>query len=317
MKKLKTLKECVNYTLRNKHAWIHGEVGKRQQQNLAHVYDCIGTTFPVSKLDRPILEKIVTYLDKDTELQNGTINMAIGAIRTVLNYCDRCGVIDIRIPSFRELSLPVGETQVIVYTAEQVHILANSALNDFNNQNLADAILTYAWTGMRVTELLKLKVKDIDLHNHNLRIGGRKDWQNKNKRAITVPIIDNSPVKKILMKRSLNKPNDAYLFADDWGSYYMLTRAFSKVAAYALPDFNYPLKYLRHTFCTTLIEQNVPLEVVRDICNHSDIKVTQRYARATNKAKRDALQALAKAHQAAENAVNSWVQTTNAQLQPV
>ena len=35
--------------------------------------------------------------------------------------------------------------------------------------------------------------------------------------------------------------------------------------------------WLRHTVCTRLVKQNVPLPIVKDVMTHSDIKTTMQY----------------------------------------
>ncbi len=56
-----------------------------------------------------------------------------------------------------------------------------------------------------------------------------------------------------------------------------------------MPEKAYPIKQLRHTFCTALITLGVPLPVVQQLANHKSFKTTLKYARATDEAKRDAL----------------------------
>ncbi len=42
-----------------------------------------------------------------------------------------------------------------------------------------------------------------------------------------------------------------------------------------LPNFKF--HGLRHTVCTRLVKENVPIPIVRDIMTHSDIKTTMLY----------------------------------------
>tara|TARA_R100001460_G_scaffold39525_5_gene74347 strand:+ start:2115 stop:3053 length:939 start_codon:yes stop_codon:yes gene_type:complete len=294
MTKLKTWGQCVKYTASNRYQWITGNGARAQLFNCEHVSRIIGKSFPVTQLDRTVMHKIISAMTHEHKAP-ATINKIISAVSTVLNYCFDSGVITHTLPSFKGLRLKVPKQHVKVYTMDEVTRLVNSALNDFNKPKLADAIIVQSSTGMRLGEFLQIEVKDVDFHNHFLKIGGRKDFISKGQGAGGVPIAPNSPIYQLLQNRSLNQPNNKKLFGDDWSSRYEISRAFTAVAEYAVPEKAYPIKYLRHTFCTTLIEQGIPLVTVQDLCDHSTMDVTLRYARATNQAKREAILALAQA----------------------
>jgi integrase/recombinase XerD len=49
---------------------------------------------------------------------------------------------------------------------------------------------------------------------------------------------------------------------------------------------------LRHTFCTMLAERNVPLEVIRELAGHVDVRTTQIYVDVTDQRKNDGIAAL-------------------------
>ena len=61
------------------------------------------------------------------------------------------------------------------------------------------------------------------------------------------------------------------IFRDLWHCYYL--RDIREKAG--LPNFKF--HGLRHTVCTRLVKENVPIPIVRDIMTHSDIKTTMLY----------------------------------------
>ena len=46
---------------------------------------------------------------------------------------------------------------------------------------------------------------------------------------------------------------------------------------------------LRHTFCTLLAERGVPIEVIRDLAGHANIRTTQKYIHVTDQRRRQAI----------------------------
>ena len=50
-----------------------------------------------------------------------------------------------------------------------------------------------------------------------------------------------------------------------------------------LEDKGYSLHCLRHTFASELLSAGIPLESLQHLLGHSNIEVTRRYARLTNK----------------------------------
>jgi integrase len=197
--------------------------------------------------------------------------------------------------SFKGLRQPEGEQQVRIFTMDEVDLLAHSSRVDFRRHDLADLIIAAAWTGARQNELLKLTVGDINFDDNVICIGGRKGWQTKGKDARQQPICKR--VLPILKERCRDLPRTALIFGEDWESRFCIRNIFEKVRDYALPHKSYPFKQIRHSFCTALMENGTPLETVRVLAGHKSINTTLRYARATTKAKQDALDRLEAAYE--------------------
>ena len=145
--------------------------------------------------------------------------------------------------------------------------------------------------------MLKLKVKDVDLDHGWLYIG--RSFQNKAEKMVPVPIMPK--LHKILEPRMKYKHKNALIFGDDWRTVDTLSYWFRENRALALPvDKQYPLKQLRHTFCSALLMIDTPIDRVCDIMDHSSVEVTRRYARALGKQKSKDLVNLAKAYHSGE-----------------
>lgn len=292
MPKLRKFGQCVKYTFDNKPEWIHGGGAETAGHNCNHFIKLYGS-YPVQNIDRALMRDLISKMTK-TGRSNATINRILSAISTVLNYCHDCGQIN-QPMSFKGLRLKEGKQQVRVFTMQEIDLLVRAARVDFNRHDLADLITAAAWTGTRQNELLQLRVGDVDFDRKLILIGGRKGFETKGKDARQAPIMD--ALLPILQERCRDMPRDALVFGEDWVSRFSVRYIFERVRDYALPEKEYPFKQIRHSFCTGLIEANVPLVVVQELAGHSSPTVTLRYARATDKAKADALAKLQSAYQ--------------------
>ena len=285
-KQFKTLNQCTNYARETRITWTRGGQANAVFHGLKWPEKVWGNP-SVSSLDRRAVKRLIKEM-VNAGCANSYVNKVVGYVRTALNECMNDGLVEYNI-NWEGLRLPEGERQPLVYTFEEVDQMARSARVDFDRHDLADIVIAYAWTGARRAELLKLAKKDIDWQRGLVLIGGRRDNENKPKKAVQIPIM--KPLENILRPRCEDMPNDALIFGDDWRTVGTLRYWFEKVRDYSL-EKRYSLMHLRHTFCTALLDMDYPLDVVSDIMCHSSMEVTRRYARANNKRKRNALNKL-------------------------
>lgn len=137
--------------------------------------------------------------------------------------------------------------------------------------------LGYA-AGLRVSEVVNLKVKDIDLDELTIHIKnakGRKD-------RITI-----FPEKLIPGIKELihNKGSNDFIFESNRGGK-LTTTSLQKVFKSALhkADIKKDATFhsLRHSFATHLLENGVDIRYVQELLGHQNIRTTQRYTQVTN-----------------------------------
>ncbi len=147
------------------------------------------------------------------------------------------------------------------------------------NQIRDHAIIELMYSsGLRVSEVVNLKVNDIDFLQRVVRCTGKG-----NKERI-VPIGDFAveSIKKYLVERKKNKEygSEEYLFVNSKNK--KITRiavwyAVKKIAKQvALSSKTHP-HVLRHSFATHLLEHGADLRTVQEMLGHSDISTTQIY----------------------------------------
>lgn len=142
-------------------------------------------------------------------------------------------------------------------------------------------------TGIRLGELLRVKVEDIDLENNTIKIRGKGD------RTRTVLILDRligNGTLALLKEWISNKSRDELLFEGlSPRAVQMAVKMYAQKAG--ITKQVTPHK-LRHSFATRLISEGARTETVQRLLGHESITTTQIYAQVTQKATIDELKKL-------------------------
>jgi integrase/recombinase XerD len=141
-------------------------------------------------------------------------------------------------------------------------------------------------TGMRIGEVLRLNVRDLDVRERKIHIyEGEKNCLGR-----VVYLSDDAlmALKLWLRKR---KPQTEYLFPGLQHKHLGYTQArniFVKhICAAGLQNKGYMIHSLRHTFASELLNAGMRLECLQLLLGHRDIEMTRRYARLTDKSREE------------------------------
>ena len=132
--------------------------------------------------------------------------------------------------------------------------------------------------GLRVSEVIVLKVKDIDFDEMTIHI---KNAKGQKDRISVLPekLIDN--LKVLLSEKTSND----FVFASERGGK-LTTRTAQKVFERSLKKAEIKkdatFHSLRHSFATHLLENGVDVRYVQELLGHQNIRTTQIYTHVTN-----------------------------------
>jgi site-specific recombinase XerD len=144
-------------------------------------------------------------------------------------------------------------------------------------------ILMLLRSGMRISELLALKIQDINLRQRTVAI--HESAKTGKERIVYISDDAYQPLRKWMKAREVKTK---YLLHSCGGismSYSTARSSFAECLKKArLIRKGYTLHCLRHTFASELLCAGMPLESLQILMGHSDIEVTRRYARLTDKA---------------------------------
>ena len=140
-------------------------------------------------------------------------------------------------------------------------------------------------TGMRIGELLGLKMIDLDVHERKINIyEGEKNCLGR------VVYLSDDVLMAIKLWLSKRDPKKEYLFYGlRRGMCYTSARnIFTKYLREAgLQNKGYTMHSLRHTFASELLNAGMRLECLQLLMGHREIEMTRRYARLTDKSREE------------------------------
>jgi site-specific recombinase XerD len=149
-------------------------------------------------------------------------------------------------------------------------------LLDANKDNYDDALLCefLIFTGLRISEARKLQVNHIDMSNNMLKVVEGKGGKDR-----YIPITSNLLSK---LRLYLGERKTGYVFAKRNETRYTVRALQYKIInclEKSKIDKKLSTHSLRHTFGCLCLARGMDIMKIRDMMGHSDVKVTQIYAK--------------------------------------
>ena len=287
---------------------------------MEHVGEIKPEKLSVRDYTRESILGFLKWLEEERGNSVTTRNYRLSAMKGFVHY------LKYEFPDYMEeyqriLGIPLKKTEqkeISYLKTEGVELLVNQI--DVNSTNgLRDyvMILILYTTGVRVSELINIKVKDISLTEpYTIKIHG------KGNKGRYVPLMKTAVphIKQYLshMHYDTEARYEEYLFKNHMntqftrqGVNYVLKKYGAKarnVNKTLIPD-DLTAHKMRHTTAMELITSGVDLMYIRDLLGHSSVMTTEIYARTDANLKRKAIEAASKEILPQEEA--SWDTDTN------
>lgn len=227
------------------------------------------------KIDGEIIRDYLKYLD-EAKLKNSTIARRISALRTFYNYLLNKNIVDTNL--FNSIRNPKLEKKLPNYLSyeELAKILDNIDISTkigLRNRLLVE--MFYA-TGCRVSEMINIKVSDINKSNNSIRIMGKGSKER---------IVYFGEYARDYLDRYLPLIDTDYLFTQE-----SRDKLSIHDVEYIISDLvkNLALKThvtphtLRHTFATHLLNNGADIKTVQELLGHSSLNTTGIYTHVSN-----------------------------------
>lgn len=237
----------------------------------------------LNTIGRVEIEQYISYLN-EKKLDAKTISHNISCLRTFFKF--------LRINRYvkespvEEIALPKQSKKLPrVLSIEEVEQLLDIPIkNAFSARNKAILELMYA-TGLRVSEIVNLKVGDIDFEMSIVRTFG------KGKKERIVPLGDYA-IKALstyiyeYRNQLLIKGWNDYLFINNHGGNLTRQAIFKMIQALAIEkgiQTSFSPHTLRHSFASHLLQNGANLRDIQEMLGHSSLTTTQIYTHISNK----------------------------------
>ena len=266
LKYLKIIKKHSDYTITN------------YQKDLVELYNFNNNLLKISEKDR---DEYLEYLYKK-KLNRNSISRKLSSIRSFYNYLKEENLI--KENYFNEIKNPKKESTLPKYAKdndlEKMFTIFNNE-TPLGQRNTLILETLYA-TGIRVGELVNIKVNDINKYEKSIKILGK----GKKERIVFYGSFCEDALNLYLKDgyQKLNKKHSEYLFINKNGS--KLSERYIRIIiddAVRKCNIEYHISphTLRHTFATDLLNAGADLMSVKELLGHSSINTTSIYTHVT------------------------------------
>ena len=240
------------------------------------IYLKLNDLSPTKSIEPKYIRKMLSFLI-DKGFSKVSISRKISAIKSYITFLEKFNYSKnnyselISIPK-KSKSLPK------VMTKKEVNQLIKHVEMNTKKNLRDDALIELLYsTGLRVSEIANLKIKDINLEKSEIRILGKGNKER-------VVIFNNKSKEKIIRylkndKRFISIKTEA-LFQNKFKEA-LTTRSIQRILKKYLNFSSINSKYsthtLRHTFATHLLEGGADIKVIQQLMGHSSPETTKIY----------------------------------------
>lgn len=235
-----------------------------------------------NEIDYKVIRNYLNFLD-EKKFSKTTIARHISSLRSFYRYLLKEEKVSKNPMLFISNPKPDKKLPKFLYEGEIEKLLAMPKLD--NPKGIREALLLeflYS-TGVRVSELCSVKIKDISFSEKSVKVLGKG---NKERYVYFGKQLDE------LLKRYLKearpyfeKQKNEYLFLNDSGNplHDRRVRAIiDDLLKRSCADFHISPHTLRHSFATHMLNNGADLKTVQELLGHADLSTTQIYTHISN-----------------------------------
>lgn len=247
---------CLRY-------WRNAKAAPNLIRNGQAVVDFFGDDMPMSRIDKAKIDSFIDHL-KEKGNSNATINRKLAALSKMLTIALHEGAI-LKRPHMERKKESEGRLEWWTVDMEKN---ALAWCEQMGRHDLADFIQVSIDTGMRISETLRVRKRDIDWDQGN---GLLFVWESKSGKSRSIPLTRRAAA---IYKRRLDAEDRAFIMTK-WTVTHWWRQMIEHIGAEGMGTPH----TLRHTFCSRLVQRGIPLKEVQELAGHSSLSVTMRYAK--------------------------------------
>jgi len=214
----------------------------------------------------------------DGGLSNRSINRKVSSLNSYYKFLIKIGDLK-HSPLAKHKALKVQKKVHIPFSEEEINtVLSSAATHDFESLRNKLIVELFYSTGIRRSELVNLKINDIDLVQKQIKVLGKR---NKERFIPLINTVQDTLKLYLDMRNTLKQilsPDALFLTqkgAKIYGTltYRIINSYFSEVSSKVKKSPH----ILRHSFATHLLNHGADLNAVKELLGHSSLAATQVY----------------------------------------
>ncbi len=238
--------------------------------------------FTKKDLTKVTFEDVKDYLEHLNlkKEKASSIRRKISSLKSFYKFSYKNGYIDKKDYPLTKIAYPKMEKKLpkFLYYNDLLEIINESTKDKDGVRDRLIIEMLYA-TGVRVSELINIKINDIDFNNRRIIVLGKGNKE----RIVYYGEYAEEVLKEYI--KTHDRKNHNYLFVNskggkltDRGVRYIIDNIMSRlsVKVHVTPHV------LRHTFATDMLNNGCDIKVVQELLGHSSLKATEIYTHVTN-----------------------------------
>lgn len=236
-------------------------------KNVAEVNHTVVRSWIVSLMEQKIVPR--------------SVNRKITTLKTFYKYLLRQGIISEN-PMLKIQAPKTSKRLPVFVEKEKMDTLLDTTDfgDDFDGQRNKLLIELFYATGMRLTELVHLKMTNVDMYQCQLKVLGKRNKE----RIIPFNSALKVEIQKYLKTRTAIGSDPDFLFVSKTGTKLYYKQVYRIVNAYLAMITTVGKKsphVLRHTFATHMLNNGADLNAIKELLGHASLAATQVYTHNT------------------------------------
>jgi integrase/recombinase XerC len=237
--------------------------------------------FELKSLDQAAYVMVRNWIVQlsETKVTNRTINRKIASLKAYFKFLQKIGEIEIS-PLAKHKALKTAKKIEIPFSEAEMNAVLSAIVYNDDFEGKRDRLIIYVLyaTGMRRSELINLKLSDVNFESDTIKVLGKR------KKERIIPMLQETKGYFGSYYEERNKLENIidkhFVFLSKSGNkvyetlvYRIINKYFREVSSKVKTSPH----ILRHTFATHLLNKGADLNAVKELLGHSSLASTQVY----------------------------------------
>lgn len=250
---------------------------------LNDIYEFTDIVKKVDKITEKDVGKYLTYLYEENKLSKSSIGRKLSSIRSFYNYLVKQDMVDENY--FKDVNNPKKNMVLPKFIKDNdINKLFNVCMKDDKVVRRDRLIIELLYsTGIRVSELINIKLSDINFNSNEIMIMGKGSKERIVIFSDTCKEALNNFIKD--GRNKLFKFSSDYLFIGKSNGHISskcVRDIINKIRIKAMVEEKVTPHIFRHTFATDMLNNGADLVSVKELLGHESLNTTSIYTHLTN-----------------------------------